>query len=109
VHDLVRETLYDDLAAADARRRHADVVRAIDRSPALAGRIFPADLARHAYLAGADLDAERAVALLLAAAQDAGNRIAIEEEPRRRPDDVRRARGGLAAVLRRGRHRPRTR
>jgi tetratricopeptide (TPR) repeat protein len=80
VHDLVRETLYDNLAPADARRRHAEVVRAIDRTPGLAGRIFPADLARHAYLAGSDLDAERAVALLLAAAQDAGNRIAIEEE-----------------------------
>lgn len=87
-HDLVRETLYDDLAAADARRMHADVVRAIDRMPELAGRIFPADLARHAYLAsagppaveGAGLDAERVVALLCAAAQDAGNRIAIEEE-----------------------------
>ncbi len=79
-HDLVRETLYDDLAAADVRRRHANVVRAFDRTPALAGRIFPADLARHAYLAGADLEADRVVDLLTAAAQDAGNRMAIEEE-----------------------------
>jgi tetratricopeptide (TPR) repeat protein len=78
-HDLVRETLYDDLAPADVRRRHAEVVRAIDRTAALTGRIFPADLARHAYLAGSDLDSDRAVDILLAAAEDASNRIAVEE------------------------------
>jgi tetratricopeptide (TPR) repeat protein len=96
-HDLVRETLYDDLAAADVRRRHADVVRAIDRTPGLADRILPADLARHAYLAGADLDPDRAVDILLAAAQDASNRIAIEEEI----GHLRRALERAAAVPRR--------
>jgi len=37
-HDLVRETLYDSLDEASARQRHAAVVRALDRAPALAER-----------------------------------------------------------------------
>jgi tetratricopeptide (TPR) repeat protein len=78
-HDLVRETLYDGLDPADARRRHAEVVRALDRTPGVTGRILPADLARHGYLAGTELDPDRAVDLLLAAAQDATNRLAVEE------------------------------
>lgn len=79
VHDLVRETLYDALEEADARRRHADVVRALTDAPALSARMFPADLARHAYLAGDDLDRDRRSALLLAAARDASGRLAAEE------------------------------
>jgi hypothetical protein len=79
-HDLVRETLYDGLDPADVRRRHAEVVRALDRTPALIGHVLPADLARHAYLAGDDLDRGQAIDLLLAAAQDASNRMATEEE-----------------------------
>ncbi|WP_146167642.1 AAA family ATPase, partial [Micromonospora sp. MH33] len=55
-HDLVRETLYDGLTDAERRARHAAVVRAVDRSAALTERLIPADLARHAWLAGADLD-----------------------------------------------------
>lgn len=78
-HDLVRETLYDALADAGRRARHAAVVRAVDRSAALAERLIPADLARHAWLAGADLDPARAVELLVAAARDAGGRLAVEE------------------------------
>ena len=78
-HDLVRETIYESLDEAEVRRRHAAVVRALDEATGLAERVFPADLARHAYLAGADLDTDRAVDLLLAAARDAGNRIAGEE------------------------------
>ena len=78
-HDLVRETLYDSLGEDDARRYHAAVVRALDRSPALTEPVLPAWLARHAYLAGADLDASRAVDHLLAAARDADRRLAVEE------------------------------
>ncbi|MGY0003004.1 ATP-binding protein [Micromonospora sp. I033] len=78
-HDLVRETLYDGLADAERRARHAAVVRAVDRSAALAERLIPADLARHAWLAGADLDPGRAVELLVAAAREAGGRLAVEE------------------------------
>ncbi|MET7803460.1 AAA family ATPase [Micromonospora chersina] len=78
-HDLVRETLYDGLTDAERRARHAAVVRAVDRSAALAERLIPADLARHAWLAGADLDPARAVDLLVAAARDASGRLAVEE------------------------------
>jgi AAA ATPase domain len=80
-HDLVRETLHDSLDEAESRRRHAAVVRAVDRSPAasFAGQIVPAELAGHAYLAGDDLEPARAVDHLLAAARDAGSRLASEE------------------------------
>ncbi|MFG1673047.1 AAA family ATPase [Micromonospora sp. NPDC049282] len=82
VHDLVRETLYDGLPENERRDRHAAVVRAVDRSDALAGRLIPTDLARHAWLAGAELDPVRAGDLLVAAARDAGGRLAVEESVR---------------------------
>ncbi|WP_435122332.1 ATP-binding protein [Micromonospora tulbaghiae] len=82
VHDLVRETLYDGLAEDERRARHAAVVRAADRSDALVGALSPAHLARHAWLAGAELEPERAGDLLLAAARDAGGRIAVDESVR---------------------------
>ncbi|MCW3815561.1 AAA family ATPase [Micromonospora sp. DR5-3] len=78
-HDLVRETLYDGLPDDERRVRHATVVRAVDHSAALADRLIPADLARHAWLARADLDPARAADLLVAAARDAGGRLAVEE------------------------------
>jgi tetratricopeptide (TPR) repeat protein len=78
-HDLVRETLYDSLDEAAVRREHAAVVRALDELPALAERILPADLARHAYLADREIEPARAVGLLLAAARDANGRLATEE------------------------------
>jgi tetratricopeptide (TPR) repeat protein len=76
-HDLVRETLY--LGLEDAGELHAAVVGAVDRSPALADRIFHADLARHAYLGRASLPPRRVVDLLVAAAKDARRRSAYEE------------------------------
>ncbi|MGS2616331.1 ATP-binding protein [Micromonospora sp. LZ34] len=78
-HDLVRETLYDGLADDDRRARHAAVVRAVDGSATLAERLIPADLARHAHLAGDQLDPSRAAELLVAAARDAGRRLAVDE------------------------------
>jgi AAA ATPase-like protein len=78
-HDLVRETLYLGLDEVAAGERHAAVVRAIGDSPALAGRIFPADLARHAYLGRATLEPRRVVDVLVAAAKDAHRRSAYEE------------------------------
>jgi hypothetical protein len=78
-HDLVRETLYLGLDEAAVGERHAAVVRAIDGSPALAERIFPADLARHAYLGRAKLPPKRVVNLLVAAAKHARGRSAFEE------------------------------
>ncbi|MEV6813696.1 AAA family ATPase [Micromonospora sp. NPDC051296] len=79
VHDLVRETLYDGLAADDRRARHAAVVRAVDEHASLGQFLIPADLARHAWLAGDRLDAARATDLLVAAARDASCRLALEE------------------------------
>jgi tetratricopeptide (TPR) repeat protein len=76
-HDLVRETLY--LEMTEAGERHAAVVRALDRSAALAERIFPADLARHAYLGREALEPRRVVDALVAAAKDARRRSAYEE------------------------------
>ncbi|GII04582.1 hypothetical protein Pta02_65900 [Planobispora takensis] len=78
-HDLVRESLYEALGGQEARRRHAGVVGALDGAPELARRVFPSDLARHAYLAGDALEPARAVAHLLAAARDASTRMAVEE------------------------------
>ncbi|MCM0673203.1 AAA family ATPase, partial [Micromonospora phytophila] len=79
VHDLVRETLYDGLPDDDRRARHAAVVRAVDPSASLAERLIPADLARHAWLAGSALDPSRSADLLVAAAREAGGRLAMEE------------------------------
>ncbi|MFC3504675.1 ATP-binding protein [Micromonospora krabiensis] len=78
-HDLVRETLYDGLADDDRRARHAAVVRAVGGAAELTERLIPADLARHAYLAGAALDPARATDLLVDAARDAGGRLAMDE------------------------------
>ncbi|MFE3739727.1 ATP-binding protein [Streptomyces sp. NPDC059134] len=78
-HDLVREALYAALPEQDVRRRHAAVVRALDGDPALNGRLFPAELARHAYLAGEALERDRRLDVLLAAARDASSRLAGEE------------------------------
>ncbi|MET8251404.1 AAA family ATPase [Micromonospora sp. NPDC005197] len=78
-HDLVRETLYDGLTADDRQARHAVVVRAVDPPTALTDRLIPADLARHAYLAGAALDRARVVELLVAAGRDAFARLAADE------------------------------
>jgi hypothetical protein len=99
VHDLVRETLYGGLDAAEARRQHAAVVRAIDHAPDLRPLVLPADLAGHAYLAGDELPADHVIDLLLAAARDAGSRMASEE----RLGHFRRAheRAGAAAPHRR--------
>ncbi|UGQ10771.1 AAA family ATPase [Yinghuangia sp. ASG 101] len=80
VHDLVRETLYDALDEDDARRRHAGVVRALTGTPGVGDRSVPADLARHAHLAGPALPPERAVDLLCDAAKDAEGRLALDEE-----------------------------
>ncbi|RKN11405.1 ATP-binding protein [Streptomyces radicis] len=77
-HDLVRETLYAGLDEGERRRRHAAVVTALDPA-ALADRVPPADLARHARLAGAELTPARAVDLLRSAGEDAVGRMAFEE------------------------------
>ncbi|MFE3172945.1 ATP-binding protein [Amycolatopsis sp. NPDC059090] len=75
-HDLVRESRYAELTPAEAQRQHAAVVRASEHTPALTG---VAERARHAYLAHTDLEPRHVVRLLLAAAKDAGARMAFEE------------------------------
>ncbi|GAA4194743.1 ATP-binding protein [Microbispora amethystogenes] len=78
-HDLFRQTLYESLDEGEAPRLHAAVVRAADRSPGLAEHVLPADLARHAYLAGDRIEVSVAVDRLLAAARGAAGRLAVEE------------------------------
>ncbi|MET8088572.1 AAA family ATPase [Micromonospora sp. NPDC005220] len=78
-HDLVRETLYDGLTDDDRRARHGAVVRAVDDLRELTDRLVPADLARHAYLAGTALDRARVATLLVAAGRDAFARLAGDE------------------------------
>ncbi|WP_285793283.1 AAA family ATPase [Micromonospora sp. NBRC 107095] len=78
-HDLVRETLYDGLTDDDRRARHAAVVRAVDDLQELTDRLIPADLARHAYLAGPALDPARVATLLVAAGRDAFVRLSGDE------------------------------
>ncbi|MET8230266.1 AAA family ATPase [Micromonospora sp. NPDC005298] len=78
-HDLVRETLYDGLTADDRQARHGAVVRVVDDLRELADLLVPADLARHAYLAGPTLDRARVTALLVAAGRDAFARLAADE------------------------------
>ncbi|WP_078897214.1 AAA family ATPase [Streptomyces rimosus] len=78
-HDLVRETLYDGLAEDRLRRLHAAAVRALRDTTGAGDRARPTDLARHAYFAGPDLDADEAVDILVAAARHAVSRLASEE------------------------------
>ncbi|MGC4826789.1 ATP-binding protein [Micromonospora arida] len=78
-HDLVRETLYDGLSHDERQARHGAVVRAVDHLRELTDRLVPADLARHAYLAGPALDRARVATLLVAAGRDAFARLAADE------------------------------
>ncbi|MEU8422930.1 AAA family ATPase [Micromonospora sp. NPDC048835] len=78
-HDLVRETLYDGLTDDDRQARHGAVVRAVDDLKELTDRLIPADLARHAYLAGPTLARARVATLLVAAGRDAFARLAGDE------------------------------
>ncbi|MFH8591776.1 ATP-binding protein [Streptomyces rimosus] len=78
-HDLVRETLYDGLAEDRLRHLHAAAVRALRDTAGAGDRARPTDLARHAYFAGPDLDADEAVDILVAAARHAVSRLASEE------------------------------
>jgi hypothetical protein len=77
VHDLVRESMRDRLSVDQARALYASVVRAAG-DPALASCLLPAQLAWLATQAVPDIAAERAVALLEAAADDASARLTHE-------------------------------
>ncbi|MEU5978236.1 AAA family ATPase [Streptomyces sp. NPDC047315] len=79
VHDLVRETLYDELDEPQRHARHASVVRAVEGSSALRAKLLPADVARHAYLAGPELPRDARIDLLMEAGEEASGRLASEE------------------------------
>lgn len=68
VHDLVRETLYENID--DPARWHAAAADAVTE---------PAEKGRHAYLAGDRVDSAKATDLLVAAARDASDRLATDE------------------------------
>lgn len=77
-HDLVREFLYSGLNSERRRAVHAAMVRALRNTPAASAGA----LAYHARLAVPALDRAEATELLLAAARDAGRRLAAEEAVR---------------------------
>ncbi|MEU3601628.1 AAA family ATPase [Streptomyces sp. NPDC006798] len=87
-HDLVRETLYEELDEPARQDRHAALARLADTVPGLPDRaVVPAlrqslaltELARHAYLADQRIPAARRIELLRAAGADASGRLAIDE------------------------------
>lgn len=79
VHDIVRETLYGRLDEADARRRHAAVLRVFERMPELRWHSDAADMAHHGFLAVPEVPSREAVELLRTAADDAWGRLALDE------------------------------
>jgi hypothetical protein len=81
VHDLVRETMRDRLAADDRRAMHATIVGAADTHE-LRGCLLPSQLAWFASQAVPDIAPGRAVALLETAAGDALARLTYEEAGR---------------------------
>ncbi len=78
-HDLVRETLYDGLDEAERRRRHAAVIRAVDRRGA--GRAPPSRPNWPATRTSPAPSSSRrsVVDRLLTAARDASARLATDE------------------------------
>src|SRR5439155_451206 len=79
VHDLVRESLSAMLADDQRRERYAAIVRALQRAPALASRVLPAQMAQYAYLAVPEIEPALAVQHILAAARDASTRLSSKE------------------------------
>ena len=79
VHDIVRECLVTSVAPAERRRLHAAAVRALGAMPGTTFTVAATDLANHAVNAVPDIPAPEAMALSLAAAEDASARLASEE------------------------------
>ena len=80
-HDLVRETLYDDLGTTSRVRLHARVATALERLRA-DDPAWLAQLAHHSVAAAPAGDARRAVQWTSAAAADAAARYAHEDAAR---------------------------
>ncbi|QSB15093.1 AAA family ATPase [Natronosporangium hydrolyticum] len=79
VHDLIRESRYAALPESQRRKRHAAVAQVLRELPEAARRPRLSSLAHHAYLAVPEIAPEEAVAHLLAAADNACERMAGEE------------------------------
>lgn len=78
-HDLVRATLLAGLLPDDRRRAHAAVVAALEAVEPGDARAVASERAEHAYLAVPHVAPERALSLLLAAADEACGRLASHE------------------------------
>lgn len=76
-HDLVREIMYESIDLGQRRRRHAAVIRALQRVHD--DGVAPAHLAHHAYLAVPEITPADAVHHLLAAGLEASCRLAADE------------------------------
>ncbi|MFI9403057.1 ATP-binding protein [Nocardia sp. NPDC052316] len=79
VHDLVRETLRARIGEAEARKRHAAILTALEQLPREVSGVTPSDLAQHAHDAADAIDDERTLRYLLDAAADACGRLAAGE------------------------------
>ena len=78
-HDLYRETLYDELDAADRSNLHARLASALEVRSERGAEVAPGDLARHHVQAIADADPERAIRWAHEAAADERRRLAFSE------------------------------
>ncbi|WP_158299681.1 ATP-binding protein [Glycomyces paridis] len=77
VHDLVRETLYQSMDPAEAAHHHGCIVRALEADESLKKHMLVTEIAHHAWLAGDDVDAETAVALIARAGAKANSCMSI--------------------------------
>ncbi|WP_232668745.1 ATP-binding protein [Pseudonocardia sp. TRM90224] len=77
-HDLVREVVYESLGDDERRAVHARAFAQLRETPGAS----PGELARHAAPAVPDVPAEAAIDVLLAAARDADDRLALDEAVR---------------------------
>jgi hypothetical protein len=77
VHDLVRETLYNTMAAEEAAHHHGCVVRALVADESLQKLMLVTEIAHHAWIAGDDLDPEIAVDFLARAAEESNSCLSV--------------------------------
>jgi tetratricopeptide (TPR) repeat protein len=77
VHDLVRETLYNTMASAEAAHHHGCVVRALVADESLQKFMLNTEIAHHAWLAGDDLDSGIAVDFLARAGGEANSCLSV--------------------------------
>jgi tetratricopeptide (TPR) repeat protein len=79
VHELVRQTLAEELSMPRRQRLHARIAEAIERSYGGNVEVHASVLAHHLYQAGAAVDEEKAVSWLTRAAKQAASAGAYED------------------------------